>query len=192
MYRPPYTRADDPAVAHEIIDGHPFATLVSVGPDGEPLASHIPVLRQEEHLVFHVARANPHAALAGGRALVIFNGPDAYVSPTWYGKPAEHVPTWNYVAVHVWGGIAALTDEESAAALNLLVERFEASWTVNVVLRERLLGAIAGFRLVPDRIETKLKLSQNRDELDAVRVAEVLRRNEPALATWMRRVLQRG
>ncbi len=192
MYCPPYTRADDPAVAHEIIDGHPFATLISVGPDGDPLASHIPILRQEEALLFHVARANPHATLAGGRALAIFHGPDAYVSPTWYGKPAENVPTWNYVAVHVLGVVEALSDEESAAALDLLVERFEASWSVNVGVRARLVGAIAGFRLKPDRIEAKLKLSQNRDELDVVRVAEVLRRNEPVLATWMRRVLQRG
>ena len=85
-----------------------------------------------------------------------------------------------------------MSDEESAAALDLLVERFEASWSVNVGVRARLVGAIAGFRLKPDRIEAKLKLSQNRDELDVVRVAEVLRRNEPVLATWMRRVLQRG
>ncbi|MSQ04066.1 MAG: FMN-binding negative transcriptional regulator [Myxococcales bacterium] len=192
MYRPPAPRADDPVVAYEIIDAHPFATLTSVGRGGDPVASHIPVLRQEDHLLFHVARANPQAMLGGGRALVIFNGPDAYVSPTWYGRPAEHVPTWNYVAVHVWGRVEALSDPESALALNLLVERFEASWTVGDAVRDRLVGAIVGFRLVPDRIEAKLKLSQNRDELDAVRVSEVLRRNEPALATWMSRVLRRG
>lgn len=187
MYRPAYSRADDPAICREIVDAHPFAALVSVE-DGEPEVTHLPVLRNEEVYELHVARPNRHAELAGRRAMLVFQGPHAYVSPTWYGKPTEHVPTWNYVVVHVYGRVEALTEEESAAALERLVERFEATWTVAPPVRAQLGRAVQGLRLVPDRVEAKLKLSQNRDEADARRVAEALRRTEPALATWMRRV----
>lgn len=187
MYRPPYTRVDDPALCWEIVDAHPFATLVSIL-DGEPFATHLPVIRHEEVLEMHVARPNPHAELGGQRATVLFQGPNAYVSPTWYGRPAEHVPTWNYVAVHVAGRVECLDEAESAAAMDRLVERFEATWTVAPPVRSQLARAVQGLRLVPDRVEAKLKLSQNREEADVRRVAEGLRRTEPALATWMRRV----
>lgn len=189
MYRPAYTRSDDPSVAMEIIDGHPFATLVTVGPDGDPFATHLPILRDDTSLLGHVARDNPHGSLVGGRALLIFQGPHAYVSPTVYGEPHRNVPTWNYVTVHVYGAVSALSDAESMAALDLLVQRFEAEWTVDPAVRSRLLPGIVGLRFSMDRVETKLKLSQNRGRDDALRVAEHLRRTEPALATWMRRML---
>lgn len=189
MFRPGYTRSDDLSVAQEIIDSHPFATLVSVGADGDPFATHLPILREEGTLVGHVARDNPHAALGGGRALLIFQGPHGYVSPTAYGDPHKHVPTWNYVTVHVYGVATRLPDAESLAALDLLVQRFEAEWTADPTVRASLLPGLVGLRFTMDRVETKLKLSQNRSREDALRVAEHLRRTEPALATWMRRTL---
>ncbi|GDX81578.1 transcriptional regulator [Deltaproteobacteria bacterium] len=190
MYRPPYTRADDPAVAYEIADAHPFATLVSTGADGDPQVSHVPLLRDGDTLVGHLARANPHLHVLGGRALAIFHGPHAYVSPTWYRTPGTNVPTWNYVTAHFTGRVELLDEEASAQALDTLVQRFEAEWTTDAAVRARLVNAIVGFRIVVDRVEAKLKLSQNREHEDAARVAEALRRAEPALSTWMRRVME--
>ncbi len=190
MYRPAYTHADDPSVALEIIDAHPFATLVSVGADGAPIATPLPLIREEGVLFGHVSRDNPHAELGGGRALVIFHGPHAYVSPTHYGEPQRNVPTWNYVTVHVTGAVSRLTDDESVAALDALVQRFEAQWAVDPQMRAQLLPGIVGLRISMDKVEAKLKLSQNRSAADATRVADVLRRTQPELATWMRRVLK--
>ncbi len=190
MYRPPYTRADDPAVAYEIADAHPFATLVSIGDDGDPEVTHVPLLRDGDTLVGHLARANPQRRFLGQRALAIFHGPHAYVSPTWYRTPETNVPTWNYVTAHFAGRVEPLDDEATALALDTLVQRFEAAWTADPGVRAQLISGIVGFRIVVDRIETKLKLSQNREVADAARVAEALRRTEPALSTWMRRVME--
>jgi transcriptional regulator len=189
MYRPPPAHADDLSVAYEVIDAHPFALLLTTGAGGLT-TSHLPILREEEALYGHVARKNPHAALDADTATVIFQGPHGYVSPTWYGAPERHVPTWNYVAVHVTGRLERLEPEETARSLDALVERYEAAWKVDPTLRERLADSIVGFRVRMDRVETRLKLSQNRDEADAVRVTAHFRRLDPALATWMRRALQ--
>jgi transcriptional regulator len=190
MYRPATADRNDPAVANEIIDAHPFALLITADASGALTTSHLPILRDEDCLVGHVALQNPHARLEAATALAIFQGPHGYVSPTWYGRPEQHVPTWNYVAVHVSGRLEALKAEETALAVDRMVERFEAVWTVAPDVSGKLSGGIRGFRLRMDHVETRLKLSQNRDEADAVRVSERFRRTEPALATWMRRALQ--
>lgn len=190
MYRPSAISGHDPAVANEVIDAHPFALLLTVGADGALLSSHLPVIRQEDGLLGHVALGNPHAHTTARHATVIFQGPHGYVSPTWYGTPEAHVPTWNYVTVHVSGRFEYLTEAETAVTLDQLVERFEAVWTVAPAVRTRLGTGIRGFRVRMDQVEARLKLSQNRDEADAMRVTDHLRRTDPALATWMRRALQ--
>lgn len=189
MYRPPAVSGHDPAVANEVIDAHPFALLLTVGADGALTSSHLPILRQEDALVGHVSLGNPHAHTTATHATVIFQGPHGYVSPTWYGAPEAHVPTWNYVAVHVSGRFEFLGEEETAAALDQLVERFEAVWSVSPPVRDRLSAGIRGFRVRMDQVEARLKLSQNREEADAMRVTDHFRRTDPALATWMRRAL---
>ncbi|MSP66832.1 MAG: FMN-binding negative transcriptional regulator [Alphaproteobacteria bacterium] len=189
MYLPDAFREDDPRALAALIGAHPFATLVTTA-GGAPLATHIPVLHEPEpaplgRLVGHVARANPHAeAIAGGaEALVIFQGPHGYVSPSWYVAEGPAVPTWNYVAVHAYGRLQPSDDPAATRALlERLVATFEAGpsppwWTA---LPERYLaGMIVGIRafaLPIARLEGKIKLSQNRPLPDRRAVIAALRR----------------
>jgi transcriptional regulator len=186
MYVPPAFREDDTATLHAAIRGARLATLVTAGPDG-PFATHLPMLLDPEPapfgtLIGHIARANPHARMAQGtRALVIFQGPDAYVTPSWYGTKQETgkvVPTWNYVAVHAVGEVA-LFDEPDAllGVVRALTERHEGRraepWSVSdapdAFIAAQLKG-IVGVRIPIARLEGKWKLSQNRPEADRVRV----------------------
>src|SRR5687767_2953761 len=118
MYIPRSYAEDRLDVLHDFIAAHPFGALVTATPDG-PFASHVPFVLHRDRgargvLEGHLARANPHHRLdALGDALVIFQGPDAYVTPSWYPSKAEHgkaVPTWNYVAVHAGGPLRVVDD----------------------------------------------------------------------------------
>jgi transcriptional regulator len=180
MYVPPLFRADDRAILDEVIDAHPFATLVTA-----PLfASHLPFLRDGDALLTHVARANPHARGAE-EALVVFTGPHGYVSPRWYTHPEAHVPTWNYVAVHVAGPLEPLGRADTIDIVRRTTARFDPAFAPDDALVEQLAGAIVGLRIPMARVEGKLKLSQNRDPEDAERVREAI---DPAVAAWMKRL----
>jgi transcriptional regulator len=198
MYIPASFRADDRAVLHEFIDRHSFATLVTVV-DGAPFATHLPVLldRQRGALLGHVARANPHWRAFDGSAesLMIFAGPHAYVSPSWYAThPA--VPTWNYAAVHVYGVPSVLDEARLQELLDRLVRRYEAGrerpWTMDLpadYLR-KMVQAIVGFEMPIARMEGKFKLSQNRSAEDRERVIAALAAgdaDERALSEFMAR-----
>jgi transcriptional regulator len=196
MYRPSYFREDRLDVLHALIRSHPFAQLVTAGEQG-PEANPLPMLVDPEAspngtLRGHLARANDQAAAlrAGGPALVIFQGPQAYVSPSWY--PSKHVPgpghgkvvpTWNYVAVHAWGTPRVIDDP---VWLRRLVEDLTVSqeqgrpkpWAVGDAPEDfiaTMVKAIVGIEIPIDRIEGKWKLSQNRPEPDRRGVAAGLR-----------------
>jgi transcriptional regulator len=198
LYVPPAFAAGDRSLALALIDEHPFATLVT--PAGaEPQLTHLPLLRDGDVLLGHVARANPHwRSFAEADSLAVFAGPHAYVSPTWYAAPMAAVPTWNFTAVHVHGRIAVIDEaRERADVVERLVERFEGegedAWRFALTGRERdaMLGAIVAFRMPIGRLEAKLKLSQNRGASDRARVAAALARSDDphaqATAVWMRR-----
>ena len=202
MYLPKLFREDDPTVLREILRAHSFATVVSTR-DGAPFASHLPVLHDDANggtLWGHMARANPQwRDFEGGReVLVVFQGPDAYVSPSWYREPL-HVPTWNYVAVHVIGKPRLATEEELLGLLDRMSDVYEAGreprWTMGALPRdfvEELARAIVGFAIAITRIEGKFKLSQNREPEDRDRVRARLSASEDAkaraVAAWMDRV----
>jgi transcriptional regulator len=172
MYIPDAFLETDQTTLHDFIEQHSFGVLASqVG--GLPFASHLPFLLERNTgkqgcLIGHMARANPQwNHLRDQTALVIFSGPHAYISPTWY--EAEHVvPTWNYIAVHVYGQAEVIEDP---AKLLEIVQRsvtiYEGSmprpWSFdgNATFVERLLAQIVGFRIVIDKIEGKWKLNQN-------------------------------
>ena len=134
-----------------------------------------------------MARANDQLAAlrAGGEALVIFQGPEAYVTPSWYPSKAEHgkvVPTWNYAAVHAWGTPRVIED---AAWLRDQIERLTASregsrpqpWAVGDAPADYIdaqLRGIVGLEIPISRIEGKWKVSQNRSESDRRGVADGL------------------
>jgi transcriptional regulator len=191
MYLPSSFRQDDLVELHQQIAESRLATLVSQGPDGLQ-ASHLPLLLVADEGEFgtlygHFARANPHwrALAQDPETLVVCNGPDAYVSPSWYPAKAEHgkvVPTWNYIAVHVYGQIELFDDAERLLTLvGRLSARHEAGraqpWAVEDAPRDYLdsmLRAIVGFALPIRRLEGKWKLGQNRSAADQSGVREGL------------------
>lgn len=193
MYRPAFFREDRLDVLHDLIRAHPFAQLVTAGGQGlqaNPLPMLIdPQASPNGTLRGHLARGNDQVAALreGTEALVIFQGPQAYISPSWYPGKAEHgkvVPTWNYVAVHAWGVPRIIDDPAWLRRLvGDLTDRHEHGrpnpWSVGDAPEDFIaaqLKAIVGIEIPIDRIEGKWKVSQNRSEPDRRGVAEGLER----------------
>jgi transcriptional regulator len=206
MYIPKHFEGSEPT-GRKIMQAHSWALLMTSGEDGAPIATHLSLLWQDdgtEHgsLIGHMARANPHWKLFArpAESLALFWGPHAYVSPTWY-TPGAKVPTWNYVTVHAYGRPQVVDDTKGAldvlARLAAVYEGTTAdSWSLGRLPpgnAEAQTRGIVAFRLPLSRVETKLKLSQNRDVEDRQRVIAKLEAsdNQEAQATagWMRRVL---
>ncbi|SUX54001.1 FMN-binding negative transcriptional regulator [Chromobacterium vaccinii] len=180
MYQPSHFVEADPAVLLSLIRARPLATVAINGEDG-PLANHLPLLAVEEdgalRLRGHVARANPLWRLleAEPQALAVFQGDDAYISPSWYPAKAEHgkvVPTWNYMVAHARGRLRAVDDPQwLRKLLEELTARREAGfplpWQVADApadYLDKMLRAIVGIELTVGRLDGKYKLSQNQDE----------------------------
>ncbi len=186
MYVPEHFAESDRETLLETIREIGFGLLVGTV-EGRPFATHLPFLVEgapgEERLVAHMARANPHwrAFAAGHEALAVFQGPHAYVSPRWY-ESANAVPTWNYVAVHIYGVPRIVDNPERAyAAQRRLVEHYEAGrarpWRIEELDRaaaRAMLRAIVNFEMPIARIEGKFKLSQNRTAADRKGVVAAL------------------
>ena len=207
MYIPAAFRVDDRQRLHDFIEGHNFGLLVSQF-DGEPFASHLPFLLDRTAgpsgtLVGHMARANPQwQQLDGQEVLLVFSGPHAYVSPTWY-EADDVVPTWNYVAVHAYGRAAVV---EGWDALLDIVRRsvavYEAGmarpWVLDTTgsSMDRFLPHIVGFRIEIDRLEGKWKLNQNHPVERRKKVADILGGQSGgdarAVAEMMRAMLPAG
>ena len=183
MYIPRSNAETRPEVMHDFMTAYPFAALVTVTPEG-PFATHLPLVLDRSRGPFgtlegHVARANPQhrESRPGVDALVIFSGPNAYISPSWYPSKAAHgqvVPTWNYVAVHAYGPIRFRDDHDFLQRhLRALTAEHEATrerpWAVTdapadfIAQQQR---AIVGFELTISRLEGKWKMSQNRSAAD--------------------------
>ncbi|WP_114239236.1 FMN-binding negative transcriptional regulator [Dyella sp. C9] len=172
MYLPPYFKETDAARLDALMRDYPFATVIVHGEEGI-VANHMPLERVgDTQLHGHVARSNELAKLDGAEVLVIFRGPDGYVSPNWYPSKQEthrEVPTWNYAVVHVHGRLRVVNDAGwLRTLLERLTDRHEASqprpWHVSDAPEdhiEKSLRGIAGIEIAIERIEGKFKLSQN-------------------------------
>ena len=206
MYVPAHFKADDAGV-QELLRHMGAADLITWTTHG-PIATFLPLLYdppgsragsgEQGALVGHVARNNEQwREPTSGRALVIVHGPDAYVTPSWYATKREHgrvVPTWNYLTAHVYGRLVVHDDPVWVEALvRRLTDRHEAErpapWSVDDAPRayiEAQLRAIVGVEVLIERIEGKLKLSQNRSPADVEGVIaghEALGQREMATAT---------
>jgi transcriptional regulator len=188
VYVPPLFKEDRIDVLHAAILGSGLATLVTLTADGL-IASHVPMLLDPDPppygtLLGHVARPNPQArgAVPGVQALAIFQGPDAYITPSWYATKRENgkvVPTWNYVTIHAYGLVEFFDDTERLRAIvTRLTEREERAraepWAVTDApadFIEGMLRGIVGFALPIARLEGKWKMSQNRPAQDRAGVA---------------------
>jgi transcriptional regulator len=199
MYNPPHFREERPEVLLQAIRDIAFATLVNEGPDGI-VANHLPFLLDPTRGVLrgHVARANPvwKEARTDRAALVIFLGPDAYVTPSWYATKAatgKVVPTWNYLTVHARGRLEFFDDETRLHRLvSDLTERHEAArpqpWAVSDAPSgyvDTMLRAIVGVELAITQLDGKWKLSQNRDAADRDGVRAGLAAEHPDIARHM-------
>jgi transcriptional regulator len=178
MYIPRPYQVLDPATVEQFIHSNDFATLVSF--DGErPIATHLllDLQRRADNsliLIGHMARANQqwHSLNPEQEVMVIFSGPDTYISPRWYNH--VNVPTWNYMAIHVYGKPRLITErDELYQLLENLVDKYEAGSgatpaysleTLPPDFVEQQMKAIVGFQIDVARIEASFKLSQNRDE----------------------------
>lgn len=183
MYIPKYHAFTDEPALHTHIANHPLGTWVCLA-DGSLVANHIPLLLDRAHgphgrLIGHVSRANPvWRQLSGGAASVVtFMGPQAYITPAWYPGKSEHgkvVPTWNYVTVHVHGTARAV--EEPNWMLDMLTRLTDAQeapnpapWKVTDAPSDyvqRMLRAIVGIEITIERLEGRLKVSQDEDTAD--------------------------
>jgi len=199
MYVPPHFVVDDPATLREFIDRHPFGLLISQQ-DLAPFATHLPFLLDPPGLLLgHVARQNPQwRQLAGQQVLCVFHGPHAYVSPTWY-EAEKVVPTWNYVAVHVYGRARLIEDPDSLVALVArLTDRFERelpmpwSFDPNEPFVRKMATQIVGFMVDIDRIEGKWKLNQNHPGERRRRVVAALREQGYEDAREIADLMERG
>lgn len=204
MYLPAHFDEERIAVLHGLVNTHPLGTLVTLGPDGLN-ANHVPFLIDPEPAPFgtlraHVARVNPvwRDFDPERGALVVFQGPQAYVSPSWYPTKQESgkvVPTYNYMVVHAYGALRAVEDASWLRNLvTRLTDRFEGErtprWRVTDAPAdyvERMLSAIVGIEIPVSRMLGKWKISQNRPAADRAGVADGLMETGDAAAAAMAR-----
>lgn len=191
MYQPAAFREARMDVMHGLIRAHPLAVLVTHAEGGLLEANHLPLLidalpSPHGTLRGHVARANPlWRQKHDGDALAVFQGPQVYVTPSWYPEKqatGKVVPTWNYAVVHARGPLIIHDDREWLRDLvSRLTDRQEAGmpqpWAITDAPAdyiERMLGAIVGIEIPVAHIEGKWKVSQNRNDADRAGVAEGL------------------
>jgi transcriptional regulator len=178
MYIPKHYEETRLPVLHQLMRDYPLATLITHGPDGVNV-NHIPIYLDSTQGEFgtlraHVARANPiwQEAQADGAVVVVFHGPNTYVSPQWNPAKKLHgkaVPTWNYAVVHCHGRLRVVDDAAFVRAnVDELSARHEAAlpppWTLDDApadYAEKMLAAIVGLECVIERIVGKWKVSQN-------------------------------
>jgi transcriptional regulator len=195
MYQPPHFREDDLAVQHALIRAHPLGLLISASADG-PVANAVPFHLDTSsggkgRLQVHVARANGQwqQIADGAPVLVVFQGPHAYITPSWYQTKQETgkvVPTWNYAIVQVRGPARVIDDADwIRAQIEALTrdqeDRRAASWAVGdapgAFIAAQIKGII-GIEIDIATIEGKWKVSQNRSAADSSGVAAGLEAEE--------------
>lgn len=179
MYVPSHFAADDAEALIENLAQRFAGILVSVDGEGQPVATHMPLLWNAETRTArgHIARANPHWRLGAGRGLIVLAGAEAYVSPGYYPSKREHgktVPTWNYEAVHLSGPVQWFEDagrlEGVVRDLSQVHEQGRAEpWKLEDAPRayiDAMLRGIVGVEMRVEKIEAKRKLSQNKSAAD--------------------------
>ncbi|ABE57015.1 negative transcriptional regulator [Shewanella denitrificans OS217] len=176
-----------------------FATLITVDNDGELHLSHLPViLEQSDHqwrFSFHLAVSNRHSQVLAdsAKSVLIFKGPHAYISPTWYQKQSG-VPTWNYAIAHFEGRVRPLDAGDLLGHLRQQVHLYEPQLNGSEVmpdeLVDRLSGMISGFELTADQVLSKFKLGQNRSAEDQAGIFEALRNSDKPQARALAKLME--
>lgn len=176
MYTPKYFKVTNVEEILNFVQENSFGTLITTVQE-KPIGTHLPMQIIKEgddyYITGHMAYGNPQWRTLEicENILVMFQGPHAYISSSWYEK--ENVPTWNYQAVHVYGKASILSEEELKQDLTKLLQKYE-KHRKNPVLWEGLspqllnkeLKGIVGFKIKVQEIQAAYKLSQNRNEED--------------------------
>jgi transcriptional regulator len=196
----PLFGSEDPDLVRQLIRANPWAVLVSEN-EGELVASHYPILLEEDApgltILTHLGRPDEEVhGLPAGEVLVIVQGRQGYISPSWYPPSPRNVPTWNFTVAHCYAVPEILDEEENLAVLTRLVDRFEAELESPFGLDPEAAPEIArgtvGLRLPVSRFVCKRKLSQNKDAETRRRVIDALRKpgpySHPELAEEMERL----
>ncbi len=184
MHPNPVFRQESEARARAFAAERGFGAL-TVAAGGEVLAAHVPFLLEGDRIEAHLVRSNPIArALGAGPmpARLLVTGPDGYVSPDWYGE-ADLVPTWNYVAVHLFGELRLGDPDGLLGHLERVSARFEAGlapkppWTHHKMsdgVMARMMRQILPVEMTLARVESTFKLNQNRTPAARAGAAERL------------------
>ena len=199
MYTPAHHAFHDIKKMHGHIAEHPLGAWVC-NAHSQLIANHIPFVLDAKHgshgrLLAHVSQANPvwRELIEVGPSVVMFMGPSAYITPSWYPGKRQHdkvVPTWNYVTVHAHGVDRAMEDTRWILdVINRLTDTQESKrtepWKVSdapSAYIENMLKAVVGIEIVIERLEGRLKVSLNEDEQDRLGTVEGLRRSSDASA----------
>ncbi len=196
MHPNPSFRDDTPDLHRSLVAAVGFGTIFLQTPAGPRVAHSALLAMGSSKLQFHLARGNALTRhLEGSTALVVVNGPDAYISARWYADP-DQVPTWNYIAVELEGSVRKLDDAELLQQLEMLSDHHEAKvkggipWTMDKMSTRHLDGLVRSFVGFELEIETRretVKLSQNKSVEERVRViAGLEQQNAADIAQAMR------
>ena len=172
MFIPEHYKNNDINEIHDFLKSNSFGILINTI-NGKPWGTHIPLelaknSNDADVLVGHIAKANLQSKnlIDGDEVLCIFNGPHSYISSSWYQQ--EEVPTWNYIAVHVYGTVKIQTSEELLTSLHELVNKYEQQSEHPISLNDmsdktmRQVSGIIGFEIEINDIQAVNKLSQGR------------------------------
>ncbi|PPA70429.1 FMN-binding negative transcriptional regulator [Jeotgalibacillus proteolyticus] len=188
MYIPKHFKVTDMNEIKSFIQENSFGTIVTTE-NGKPIATHLPLIfsqkGDEDYITGHMAYGNPQwkTFKDAENVLVIFQGPHAYISSSWYEQ--ENVPTWNYQAVHLYGKASILEKEELVEEMTLMLETYEnhrenpVLWDkLSPPLLEKQIKGIVGFKIKIQEVQAAYKLSQNRNDHDHTNIINQLQ-NEP-------------
>jgi transcriptional regulator len=200
MYVPKHYQNHNEAEIRDFIEQNGFGILVTKG-DAKLLATHIPIELSADgsKLQGHISKANPQWKnfTSGDEVLSIFTGPHAYISSSWYDH--ENVPTWNYIAVHVYGTIEMIEGERLHASLKTLVDKYERHQEKPVAIEsysegyfERQLRGLVGFEISISSIEAAYKLSQNRDAKNHSAIVDQLEKQNQHDSTTIAQAMKKN
>ncbi|WP_114638364.1 FMN-binding negative transcriptional regulator [Polynucleobacter necessarius] len=206
MYLPKHFSVDDPTLLAQLIAEYPLATIVG-NLDGQLEINHLPLMLSSDNskLYGHIARVNPLIKIAGSGATAvtaIFNGPNAYITPTWYPSKKETgkvVPTWNYAVVHAQGQIKLIDDAQwlrshVAQMTNIHEPTYRSDWKLDDAPEEyvqMMLKAIIGIEIDIQSLIGKFKLSQNHPPEDYDAVVEKLEQSPQEILQAMREYMKK-
>ncbi|MCY8204184.1 FMN-binding negative transcriptional regulator [Bacillus sp. N12A5] len=201
MYIPRYFKITNVDEIWEFVQKNAFGTIVTTN-QGKPIATHLPLqlIREGDtyYITGHIAYGNPQWRTfeTCENVLVMFQGPHAYISSSWYKQ--ENVPTWNYQAVHVYGTASTLNEEELKQDLAMLLQKYEKHrenpvlWDMlSPQLLEKELKGIVGFKIKVQEVQAANKLSQNRKDEDYQNIVSKLYEQKDMNSQQMAQVMER-